>query len=91
MQMKKLFLHVSFKNFFLSKCGLIFRSKCKVNELISDLIIDTCISDTIVSQALLDYTKLPTEPLPRPYTLDDNVRVSKFSFPIGESYENESS
>lgn len=40
-------------------------------------IIETRISDNIVSQALVHYSQLPIEPLPTPYILDGNVKVSK--------------
>ncbi|KAJ9542366.1 hypothetical protein OSB04_028872 [Centaurea solstitialis] len=47
----------------------LFRSHCSVNNKVCDLIMDNGSCENLVSQKLVDYLKLPTEPLDTPYSL----------------------
>jgi type VI protein secretion system component VasK len=47
----------------------LFKSHCSVKNKVCDMIIDNGSTDNLVSQKLVEYFKLPTEPRKKPYTL----------------------
>ena len=73
----------------------LFMSHCSVNNKVSDLIMDNGSCENLVSQKLVDYLKLPTEPLDTPYSLGwvkkgPQVQVTqtcKVSISIGKHYK----
>ena len=73
----------------------LFRSHCLVKNKVCDLIMDNGSCENLVSQKLVDYLKLPTEPLDTPYLLGwvkkgPQVQVTqtcKLPISIGKHYK----
>ncbi|CAJ2646166.1 unnamed protein product [Trifolium pratense] len=59
----------------------LFKTHCSIKNKVCNLIVDTGSTENLVSQKLVDYLKLSTEPHQKPYTLgwvskDSQVRVT---------------
>ncbi|XP_057451853.1 uncharacterized protein LOC130743636 [Lotus japonicus] len=75
----------------------LFRSHCSVKNKVCNLIVDNGSTENLVSQKLVEYLKLTTEPHEKPYTLGwvskgPHVKVSqtcKVPISIGKHYREE--